>query len=316
MRTLAVPSVASSAADPALVSPTAQSALSSPGRRRALAWSVSTCVALLCSAGLAPAHAQARPWQTESVRQQAKALLQRWQGGELGKLDDDALLALFRELPTEVLVTAMQLGAGQHEGFEIRMQRQERIAGDWQDKPFLNHIRLRRQPQQVYMAWLSGGPKAGQEILFDARQRTDAMYGHLGGVLGFVSKWIALDGSIAKQNSNHTVLNLGPDFVAEVLGREVGRQNAAGRSTRADQVEVLKVAGQRTIALTWAPGAADPAAYAARTRVCLNLKQPWALQIESWAASGEIRERILYERVEPKSFTDLDFDPKNPAYRF
>ncbi len=314
MRTLAAPSVSPSSASPAL--PFSASALLSPGRRRALAWCVSACAVLLCSASLAPAHAQARTWQTESTRQQAKALLQRWQGGEFNKLDDEALQSLFRELPTEVLVTAMQLGAGQHEGFEIRMQRQERIGGEWQDKPFLNHIRLRRQPQQVYMAWLPGGPKSGQEILFDARQRTDAMYGHLGGVLGFVSKWIALDGSIAKQNSNHTVLNLGPDFVAEVLGREVSRQTTAGRSTRADQVEVLKVAGQRTIALTWAPGAADPAAYAARTRVCLNLKQPWALQIESWTASGEIRERILYERVEPKAFTDQDFDPKNPAYRF
>lgn len=291
-------------------------ALPSPGRRRALACGLSVGALLLAGACMPSAWAQAKGWQTEPIRQQARALLQRWQGGELHKLDDEALLALFREVSTEVLVTAMQMGAGQHEGFEIRMQRQERIDGDWPDKPFLNHIRLRRQPQQVYMAWLPGGPKSGQEILFDARQRTDAMYGHLGGMLGFVSKWIPLDGSIARQNSNHTVLNLGPDFVAEVLGREVGRQLAAGRSNRADKVEVAQVAGQRTVALTWAPGAADPAAYAARTRVCLNLKQPWALQIESWAASGEVRERILYERVEPKSFTDLDFDPKNPAYRF
>lgn len=287
-----------------------------PGRRRALGWTLSAGALLLPGVGAPLAWAQARGWQTEAIRQQARALLQRWQGGELNKLDDEALLALFRELPTEVLVTAMQTAAAQPEGFEIRMQRQERIDGDWQDKPFLNHIRLRRQPRQVYMAWLPGGPKAGQEILFDARQRTDAMYGHLGGVLGFVSKWIPLDGSIAKQNSNHTVLNLGPDFVAEVLGREVGRQAAAGRSNRADQVEVMQVAGQRTVALTWSPGTSDPVAYAARTRVCLNLRQPWALQIESWAASGEIRERILYERVEPKSFTDQDFDPKNPAYRF
>lgn len=290
--------------------------LPSPSRRRALGWALSGGALLLAGAGMSPARAQARSWQTEPIRQQAKALLQRWQGGELNKLDDEALLALFRELPTEVLVTAMQLGAGQPEGFEIRMQRQERIDGEWQDKPFLNHIRLRRQPRQVYMAWLPGGPKAGQEILFDARQRTDAMYGHLGGMLGFVSKWIALDGSIAKQNSNHTVLNLGPDFVAEVLGRKVSRQAAAGRDTRPEQVEVIRVAGQRTVALTWVAHPGDAGAYAARTRVCLNLRQPWALQIESWSTSGEIRERILYESVEPKVFTDLDFDPKNPAYRF
>lgn len=118
------------------------------GRRRALVGAA----LLLAGASMPLAWAQTKGWQSEPVRLQAKALLQRWQGGEFGKLDDEALLALFRELPTEVLVTAMQMGAGQHEGFEIRMQRQERIDGDWQDKPFLNHIRLRRQPQQVYMA--------------------------------------------------------------------------------------------------------------------------------------------------------------------
>ncbi|MEG9476837.1 DUF1571 domain-containing protein, partial [Acinetobacter baumannii] len=33
-------------------------------------------------------------------------------------------------------------------------------------------------------------------------------------------------------------------------------------------------------------------------------------------ADGEIRERILFERVVPAHFTDADFDPANPAYRF
>lgn len=284
-------------------------------RRCLLGWGLVGALTVALNPGSAAAQAS-RGWQGAAVQAQAQAWLKRWQAGELATLDDATLLSEFKALPTEVLVTAMQLGAGQHQGFEIRMQRQERIDGTWQGKPFLNHIRLRRQPQQVYMAWLSGGPKAGQEILFDARVRSDAMYGHLGGMLGVVSKWIALDGGMARQNSNHTVLNLGPDFVAEVLAKEVTRNATAGRSTRPHEVEVLRVAGQRTVALTWAPGAADPAAYAARTRVCLNLRQPWALQIESWSAAGEIRERILYERVEPKSFTDLDFDPKNPAYRF
>lgn len=259
-------------------------------------------------------HAQDNPvWQTEDVRKQARDLLQRWQAGALLALDDEALVRSFRTLPPEVLATALELGASQHEGFEIWMKRQERIGGRWNDKPFLNHIKFRQQPRQVYMAWLAGGPKAGQEILYDALRRPDAMYGHLGGAFNVMSIWTALDGSLARDNSNHTVLDLSPRFVAEVVSAEWQRYRSEGRDARADLMEVATVAGQRTVALTWAPG---PAHYAPRTRICLNLRQPWVLQAEAWDADGEIRERILFERVVPAHFTDADFDPANPAYRF
>lgn len=276
-------------------------------------------------------HGQGSPaWQTEDVRKQARELLQHWQAGALLALDDEALVRRFRALPPEVLATALELGASQHEGFEIWMKRQERIGGRWNDTPFLNHIKCRQQPRQVYMAWLSGGPKAGQEILYDARRRPDAMYGHLGGAFNVMSIWTALDGSLARDNSNHSVLDLSPRFVAEVVSAEWQRYRSEGRDARADLMEVATVAGQRTVALTWSPGvptrgvandsahepAHDTGHYAPRTRICLNLRQPWVLQAEAWDADGEIRERILFERVVPAHFTDADFDPANPAYRF
>ena len=256
------------------------------------------------------------PWQTEGVRQQARELLQRWQAGAFLALDDEALVRSFRALPPEVLATALALGASQHEGFEIWMKRQERISGHWNDAPFLNHIKFRQQPRQVYMAWLPGGPKAGQEILYDARRRGDAMYGHLGGVFNVMSMWTSLDGSLARQNSNHSVLDLSPRFIAEVVSAELQRYRAEGRSPQADVFEVLTVAGQRCLALAWTPPSGPPAHYAARTRVCLNLRQPWVLQVESWDAAGDIQERILFDKLVPSTFSDADFDPAHPAYRF
>lgn len=265
-----------------------------------------------------PADSAATPraWQTPAVRQQAQAFLQRWRSGALAALDDAALLATFRDLPPEVLATAVEAGTRQHEGFEIWMQRQERIDGSWNERPFLNHIKFRQQPRQVYMAWLPGGPKAGQEILYDARRRPDALYGHLGGAFNVMSIWTPLDGRLARQNSNHTVLDLSPRFVADVVSSEWQRYRSEGRSPRADHIEVTQVAGQRTVALTWSPGAGPPAHYAARTRICLNLRQPWVLQAEAWDAAGEIQERILFEKVVPTVFTDADFDPEHPSYRF
>lgn len=277
---------------------------------------VTACVAWLWAV---PQAAQAQghpPWQTEAVRQQARDLLQRWQAGAFLALDDEALVRSFRALPPEVLATALGMGASQHEGFEIWMKRQERIGGRWNDAPFLNHIKFRQQPRQVYMAWLPGGPRAGQEILYDARRRTDAMYGHLGGAFNVMSMWTPLDGSLARQNSNHSVLDLSPRFITDVVSAELQRYRAEGRSPQADVFEVLTVAGQRCLALAWTPPAGPPAHYAARTRVCLNLRQPWVLQVESWDAAGDIQERILFDKLVPSTFSDADFDPANPAYRF
>lgn len=262
-------------------------------------------------------HAEGSPpWQTEDVRQQARDLLQRWHTGAFLALDDEALVRSFRALSPEVLATALAFGASQHEGLEIWMKRQERIHGRWSDTPFLNHIKYRRQPRQVYMAWLPGGPKAGQEILYDARRRPDAMYGHLGGAFNVMSIWTALDGSLARDNSNHSVLDLSPRFIADVVAAELQRYRAEGRSPQADSFEVLAVAGQRCLALGWTPPSGPPAHYAARTRICLNLRQPWVLQVESWDAGGDILERILFDKIVPATFTDADFDPGNAAYRF
>jgi Protein of unknown function (DUF1571) len=285
------------------------------GRRQACL-RVAACVGWL---GAVPRglHAEGSPpWQTEDVRRQARDLLQRWHAGVFLALDDEALVRSFRALAPEVLATALALGASQHEGLEIWMKRQERIHGRWSDTPFLNHIKYRRQPRQVYMAWLPGGPKAGQEILYDARRRPDAMYGHLGGAFNVMSIWTALDGSLARDNSNHSVLDLSPRFIADVVAAELQRYRAEGRSPQADSFEVLTVAGQRCLALGWTPPSGPPAHYAARTRICLNLRQPWVLQVESWDAGGDILERILFDKIVPATLTDADFDPGNAAYRF
>ncbi len=277
---------------------------------------VSGWIALLATA---PCRAQTpgvAPWQTEAVRQQARTLLQRWQAGGLQALDDEALVHTFRALPPEVLATALALGASQHEAFEVWMKRHERIDGRWNDRPYLNHIKIRRHPLQAYVAWLVGGPKAGQEILYDARRRPDEMYGHLGGSLNVLSMWTSLDGSLARQNSRHSVLDLSPRFIADVVSAELQRYRAEGRSPQADVIEVATVAGQRCLALSWTPPSGPPAHYAARTRICLNLGQPWVLQVESWDAAGEVQERILFDKIVPATFTDTDFDPANPAYRF
>ena len=105
-------------------------------------------------------------------------------------------------------------------------QRQERIDDDWPDKPFLNHIRLRRQPQQVYMAWLPGGPKSGQEILFDA----SASHDDDGGIVAYA--WDFADGSTATGiNARHSFRASGRYPVTLTVTDNMGLPNSSVATT-------------------------------------------------------------------------------------
>ncbi|MBR7552095.1 DUF1571 domain-containing protein, partial [Mycobacterium tuberculosis] len=72
------------------------------------------------------------------------------------------------------------------------------------------------------------GAQSGQEIIYDETKRKDEMYGHLGGIMGFTSIWTAIDGTLAKSQSNHTVRDLGFQFVLSMLERDAGTLRAPG----------------------------------------------------------------------------------------
>ena len=210
----------------------------------------------------------------------------------------------------------LDLGVKSLNEYEIAMHRQERIAGSWNSAPFINYIKYRHKPRQVYMKWLKDSAKSGQEIIFDETKRKDAMYGHLGGLFNITSIWIALDGSLAKGNSNHPVNDVGLQAVVEIVVSSHKRRFKEGLPTAPGQIEVVKLNGERFVALTWLAPAGMKGLYAHKSRIYVDLKQPWIRQTESWDEAGEMIERISFDKITPAAFTDADFDPKNPAYAF
>ena len=253
---------------------------------------------------------------TSALRSEAEELVRQMKSGALLALSDDQLIKLFTELNPQTALACLTLGSESLNEYEIWMRREERLSGTWPSKPFVNYIKYRHRPRQVYVKWLKDSPKAGQEIIYDETKRKDAMLGHLGGLFNITSIWTAMDGILAKGNSNHTVHELGMQAIVSILANESKKQIKAGLPTEPNLIEVAQLSGERSIVLTWITPPGVTGSYASKAKIYVDLKQPWIRQIESWDARGELFERITFDRIVPARFTDADFDPDNPNYSF
>ena len=275
------------------------------------------CVGML--AGFLPVAAAASDTLPDLSKLGADAQAQWLTGaahdGTLDKLDDDQLVALFKGVSSEGLASYVEHGVDQLGEYEFEMDRQERVNRRWPNDPEHIDVRYRQSPMQIYAKWLPGGPHKGQEVLYDETRKPDQMYGHLGGLLSAVSIWTSLNGTFARAQSNHSVRDIGLQYVAHRYASEVEKFRAAG-ITYPSQVEVTHDHGMRLVVFIWETPEGRPTYYAKRERLGIDLKHPWFRCVESYDNDGQLFEKIFYNQVVERQFDDSTFDPKNPDYKF
>jgi hypothetical protein len=249
------------------------------------------------------------------VDQQSRWLRVAARQGTLDKLDDATLTALFSALDPLAVPGYIAAGPNGYPSYEFTMRREERIRGKWPDTPDHMLVRVTREPLRIYAKWLPDGAHAGQESIYDTTKRTDEMYGHLGGLLGKIPMWTAIDGTLARSQSNHQIRDLGTEYITNQYLTEGKKYQEAGVS-RPTRVEVKTLDGVRVVALTYETPTGRPQFYAKKETLGLDLRQPYFRSVESYDNDGRIFERIVFEKITPKSFDDATFDPKNPDYKF
>lgn len=237
------------------------------------------------------------------------------QDGGLATLDDAQLVALFASLDPRALPRYIEAGPNGYASCEFVLRRKERIHGRWPAEPDHMLVRLAHAPLRIYARWLPDGAHAGQEVLYDAARRTDAMYGHPGGLFHRVSLWTQLDGVFAHAQSRHLLTDLGTEYIAHRFVDEDARLEQAGL-VRPAQISVKTVDGVRVVAFTWDAPPGENSGYASKETLGLDLRHPWFRLAQSYDSDGRPFEEIVFEHIEPKSFDALTFDSKNPDYRF
>ncbi|AJY43794.1 DUF1571 domain-containing protein [Burkholderia humptydooensis] len=250
-----------------------------------------------------PADQQAR-WLRTAARQ-----------GTLEKLDDATLTALFESLDPQTVPDYVAAGPIGHPSYQFTMLRQERISGKWPDTPDHMFVKVTRGPLRVYAKWLPDGAHSGQEVIYDSTKRADEMYGHLGGLLGKLPMWTAVDGTLARAQSNHQVRDLGTEFVANLFLSEAKKYRDAG-VLKPTHVEAKTIKGVRVVALTYETPGGRPQFYAKKETLGLDLRQPYFRTVESYDNDGRLFEKVVFEKITPKSLDETAFDPKNPDYTF
>jgi hypothetical protein len=79
---------------------------------------------------------------------------------------------------------------------------------------------------------------------------------------------------------------------------------------------VKTIDGVRVVTFTYETPTGQPAFYAKKEILGLDLRLPIFRTVESFDNDGDVFESVAFERIEEKSFDDLTFDPHNPEYRF
>lgn len=242
-------------------------------------------------------------------------LQQAAQRGDLARLDDAQLIALFSSLDPLTLPRYIAAGPNGYGSYELTMRRRERIHGQWPSKPDHMLVKISHDPLRIYAKWLPDGGHAGQEVLYDASTHSDELYGHLGGLLSAVSIWASIDGLVARAQSRHRITELGTESIAARFLSE-GERFAHAGVTDAARIGVESVDGVRVVTFTYTAPAGTAGLYASKETLGLDLRHPWFRVARSYDNGGRLFEDVVFERVEPKTFDALTFDPKNPDYRF
>jgi hypothetical protein len=271
--------------------------------------------ALSASATSAPPKTPASQVGKLSLDSQVRWLSHAALSGTLAKMSDPALVSLFQSLDPLALPRYLKEGPNGYPSYEFTMVRRERIDGKWPDQPDHMMVRVTREPLRVYAKWLPDGEHAGQEILYDETTRPDEMLGHLGGILNVMTLWTALDGSLARSQSRHSIRDLGTEFITQQFLAE-GKKFAQAGLTRANRIEVKTIEGARVVAFTYETPSGQPEFYAKKEVLGLDLRRPYFRTAESFDNDGKIFESIVFQDIAPKAFDDTTFNAKNPDYKF
>ncbi|QBR00274.1 DUF1571 domain-containing protein [Paraburkholderia pallida] len=250
-----------------------------------------------------------------SLEQQVRWLQRAQKSGALVKMSDVQLTALFQAFDPVVVPALIQLGPSGYPSYEFVLSRWERLNGKWPSKPAHMLVKLTHDPLRIYAKWLPDGEHSGEEVIYDASKRTDQMYGHLGGLLGVMPMWTALDGSLARSQSNHKITDLGTEFIVSQFMTDAKKYVEVGAPYK-PQVEVRTIGGVRVVALTYVSPAGKPQFYAKKQTLGLDLRRPYFRTFEAYDNDGQMFEKIVIESITPKTFEADAFDPKNPDYKF
>lgn len=174
-----------------------------------------------------------------------------------------------------------------------------------------------REPLQVYMKWLSKSGKDREAIFVKGRDGDKLLVHEPGWISGHFTVLLPPDGPTIMSRSRHPFDEIGIGRIIDLIISTFEKANQTGELEMRDLGVTRE--GDRSLRFIEGILPKDPAkkyyCYRAIVGIDEELKLPVAVKVYDW--NDKLIEHYRYSNVQINvGLTDLDFDPKNPAYEF
>lgn len=173
------------------------------------------------------------------------------------------------------------------------------------------------RPLRVYLKWV-GEVNQGQEVIYVRGWNGGKMRAHKG---SFPDVTVDLEPTsrMAMRGSRHPITEAGFGHAIHTIADDARRSRAHpedGTRYVVHDETTVHGAPSRCIEQIVRPAAVS-AYYAARARVCFDVRTHMPTRISAWDERGALLEDYGYENTRLNvGLVDLDFSPDNPAYHF
>jgi outer membrane lipoprotein-sorting protein len=214
------------------------------------------------------------------------------------------------------LVFDMERAYEQVRDYTTTMYKQERVKGRLLPR---EEIQVKfRKPLSLYLKW-TGAVNPGREVIYVKGWNDDKIRAHKG---SFPDMTVNLrpDASLAMQGNRHQITEA---HFGNVIGL-IARDARLSESRPQDRVRYLDLGEQvvygarsRCLEARTPSTGLLPIYYAARAKICFDLKTKMPTRIQVWDADGALLEDYGFQGTRLNvGLTDADFDPANADYNF
>jgi hypothetical protein len=198
---------------------------------------------------------------------------------------------------------------GDPEAMEIKIRNPREVEG-------------RKIPFSVYMSFIKPKAVAGREVIFVEGQNKNQIVAHESGLIGFKTVHLDPTGWLAMKDNRHPIYEAGLENLVKKLVEKAERDRAAGMC-EVEYTKGVKINGRSCTRIqVLHKERRDPYEFhVAHVFIDDELQIPVRYAAYDWPrqAGGkpELIEEYTYVNVKLNvGLTDLDFDPRNPAYNY
>jgi len=254
--------------------------------------------------------------------------LQPQGGGAVGNQGaGDAAAAVAAEHPLEPALKIAQEGLASIKAnisdYSATMVKRERIDGELGEHQYM-FCKVRHEPFSVYLSFLAPEDVKGQEVIYVAGQNEDNILAHAGSGVRAMVGMVSLKPSsmLAMQGNRYPITELGVENLTRRLV-EVAEHDKQFGECDVNFYPGAKVNGRvcTCIQVSHPVPRRNFRFHLARVFIDDELKIPVRYEAYDWPqeVGGQpvLMEEYTYMNVKVnEGFTDLDFDPRNKAYKF